>query len=172
MKVLVAVASKHGSTREIAQAIARELRALDVVADLHDMRDEVIDVDQYDGVVLGSAVYAGNWLLEAKRFSQAHREKLLNRPTWLFSSGPLAEGVPQPQTDPAKLITGIEGVPVLDHRIFVGKLDPIALGLGERLMAKVVGAPAGDFRDWDDIRAWAHEVASQLHARSTTGAGR
>jgi menaquinone-dependent protoporphyrinogen oxidase len=48
------------------------------------------------------------------------------------------------------------------HRVFVGKLNPGDLGFGERLMAKVVKAPEGDFRDWDAIRAWAREIAAAL----------
>jgi menaquinone-dependent protoporphyrinogen oxidase len=53
-------------------------------------------------------------------------------------------------------------VHVRDHKIFVGKLDTAGLGLGERLITKVVGAPAGDFRDWDEIRRWAREIAADL----------
>lgn len=48
------------------------------------------------------------------------------------------------------------------HRTFVGKLDSENLGFGERLMAKAVKAPEGDFRDWDGIRSWAKEIASAL----------
>ncbi|MDQ5824616.1 MAG: flavodoxin domain-containing protein [Chloroflexota bacterium] len=161
MKILVAVASKHGGTQGIAEAIAAELRTQNLAVDLHDMQDILIDVGQYDAVILGSAVYAGNWLPEAKHFIDLNHPELSRLPVWLFSSGPLGTVNPQPQVDPGKLVTNIGDVAVRDHKVFVGRLDPAGLGLGERLMSKVVGAPAGDFRNWDEIRAWARGVASE-----------
>ncbi|HEX5417857.1 MAG TPA: flavodoxin domain-containing protein [Chloroflexota bacterium] len=56
MKILVAVASRHGSTREIADVVAQELRASGHVAVPRDARD-VESVDEYDAAVVGSAVY-------------------------------------------------------------------------------------------------------------------
>ena len=55
MKALVAVASRHNSTREIAEAIAGELRASGLDADLR-AADAVVDISGYDAVVLGSGV--------------------------------------------------------------------------------------------------------------------
>ena len=55
MHVLVAVASRHGSTREIADAIAQELRMQGVDADVRHVED-VPDLNSYDAVVLGSAI--------------------------------------------------------------------------------------------------------------------
>jgi menaquinone-dependent protoporphyrinogen oxidase len=163
MTVLVAVASKHGSTHDIAGAIAGELRSAGLGVDLHDM-EEVTDLAGYSAAVLGSAIYMGNWLGEARRFVEQHAAELAALPVWLFSSGPLGEDDPTPHGEP-------EGVPPLvaatharDHRVFVGKLDPHELGLGEKLIAKAVHAPAGDFRDWDAIRAWAREIAAALAA--------
>jgi len=47
-------------------------------------------------------------------------------------------------------------------RLFAGKVDKAALGLGERVILKAVRAPEGDFRPWDDVRAWACEIAATL----------
>src|SRR5438128_10904375 len=88
MHVLVAVATRHGSTRGIADAIARELQALGVDADVRRV-DEVPDLENYDAVVLGSAVYMGSWESAANRFVQRCRAKLQTMPVWLFSSGPV-----------------------------------------------------------------------------------
>ena len=60
MHVLVTVASRHGSTREIADAIAQELRMPGIDADVRHV-EEVPDLNSYDAVVLGSAIYMGNW---------------------------------------------------------------------------------------------------------------
>jgi menaquinone-dependent protoporphyrinogen oxidase len=177
MKVLVAVASKHGSTREIASAIAEELRNSAIDADIEEV-SEVSSIRGYDAIILGSAVYMGSWLPEARSFPEHHRVALSKLPVWLFSSGPLGAEDPQPHDDPMKLIPSvlaapISGVEVRDHRVFVGKLDQAGLGFGERIAVKMVRAalgdyraPYGDFRDWDDIRGWAREIATELHSMS------
>lgn len=166
MTVLVAVASKHGSTREIAEAIAEQLRADNLSVDLRDA-DEVRDISGYEAVILGSAVYAGNWLPKARNFATRFRAELAHMPAWVFSSGPLGIDNPQPHDDPRKLAEPLGAVAVRDHRVFVGKLDMHSLGFGERLIARAVKAPEGDFRDWDAIRDWAHEIA--LAVRGSAG---
>src|SRR3954449_8839298 len=87
MNVLVAVASKHGSTREIAEAIAGELRSMGIDADLRGVGD-VESIAGYDALILGSALYMGNWLADAKDFANRFAGCLGTRPVWVFSSGP------------------------------------------------------------------------------------
>ncbi len=161
MRVLVTVASKHGSTREIADAIAEELRAENLSVDLIEASDVKV-VSGYDAVILGSAIYAGSWLPAAKHFAEAKRGELAALPVWVFSSGPLGKETPQPQDDPARLAAPLGDLRVMEHRVFVGKLDFDRLGLPERLIAKAVHAPEGDFRDWKDIRGWARGLAREI----------
>ena len=73
MKVLVAVASRHGSTREIAQMIAGELRAAGVEPDVREV-GTIASLDDYDAAVIGSAIYAGQWLPEARQFVEGCRK--------------------------------------------------------------------------------------------------
>ncbi len=161
LNILVAVASKHGSTNDIAAAIAEELRAAQFAVDLKDA-DAVDELRGYDAVVLGSAIYAGRWLPAAKQFAHQHHAQLATLPLWVFSSGPLGTTNPQPHDDPERLAAPLGDIAVRDHRIFVGKLDQRDLGVAERMIAKVVGAPYGDFRDWDTVGAWAHTIAAAL----------
>lgn len=163
MKILVAYASKHGNTREIAGTLADELSTQSLEADLI-QAGEVGDVACYDAVLLGSAIYMGNWLPDAKIFAQVFCDDLARLPVWLFSSGPLGSADPQPRNDPDGLARPLGAVKVRGHRIFAGKLDADDLGFGEHLMARLVGAPQGDFRDWDEIRSWAREIAAELTA--------
>ena len=60
-KVLVAYASRHGSTEGIGQRIAATLQVKDVDATAVPIGD-IKEVDGYDGYVVGSAVYALHWL--------------------------------------------------------------------------------------------------------------
>lgn len=97
MTILVAVASKHGSTREIAQVIADELRTAHLAVDLQDA-GAVGDIAGYDAVILGSAVYMGSWLPDAhSELAQRHHAALATLPVWVFSSGPLGTHDSQPQ---------------------------------------------------------------------------
>ena len=161
MRILVAVASRHGSTAEIAAAIAEELTAAGHTVDVRDVRTAG-DPAPYGAVVLGSAVYMGSWLPEATAFVEEHADRLHAVPVWLFSSGPLGADPPQPAGEPNMLGELVEETGAVEHRLFVGRLDKHALGLGERAVAGLVHAPAGDFRDWAAIRAWARAIAAAL----------
>ena len=161
MKIMVVAASKHGSTQEIAEAIGTELRQVGHQVTVYEAKDKPV-VAGYEAAVIGSAVYAGSWLSEARDFVAENQDALQAIPVWLFTSGPLGEENPQPVGDPVQLPELVEQTNAREHRIFVGKLDRDKLNLGEKLIVKVVKAPYGDFRDWDDIHAWASEVATAL----------
>ncbi len=159
MKVLVTSASRHGATREIAETIAGELRAAGLDADVLAM-SSVGSLDGYQAVVIGSAVYMGNWLAEARGFVEQHRAFLATVPVWLFSSGPVGFG----DVDQAKVAQLVEASHARGHQVFGGRLERRRLGLAERLLARMVRAAEGDYRDWEAIRAWAREVADGLRS--------
>ena len=160
MRVLVAAASKHGSTAEIAEAIAGHL-----VAAGHDVvvRDpEVVrDLEGVDAVVLGSAVYAGRWLAAAREFCERLGEKLDGRPVWLFSSGPLGDP-PKPTSDPVDVAAAVAAMRARGHQIFTGYIDRDKLSLVERAVVRAVHAAPGDFRDWVAIKDWSLLIDAQL----------
>lgn len=58
--VLVAYATKSGSTARIAEIIAEALREQGLQAEVRPAR-EVLKPAGYDAVVLGGALYAGRW---------------------------------------------------------------------------------------------------------------
>jgi menaquinone-dependent protoporphyrinogen oxidase len=160
MRVLIAVASKHGSTREIGEAIAGTLQSHNLEVDLEDV-DRIDDLDRYDAVILGSAVYIGRWIEEARRFAETHRQALQDRPVWLFSSGPIGDP-PLPEAESADMAAVAEQISARGARTFPGELDPSELSLKERLVTKAVRAQPGDFRPWDEIEAWANEIGADL----------
>lgn len=160
MRVLVASASKHGSTTEIARAIGTALLLRMVDAEVKSV-ESVVTIDTYDAVVLGSGVYMGHWLEPAKRFIEQHALELQQRPVWLFSSGPLGDP-PKPVTEPVDVADLIEATHAREHRIFAGSLDKHELGIAERAIVAAVRAPAGDFRPWDEIDAWAGAIVAEL----------
>jgi menaquinone-dependent protoporphyrinogen oxidase len=161
MTVLVAYASKHGSTSGIAEAIAGALVDHDVKAEAKSV-DTVEDLGPYEAVVLGSAVYAGSWMKDAVWFAERHGTDLARMPVWLFSSGPLGDDVKDHEEQPRQLPELRRTIAPRDHRVFFGALDTSVLGFAERMIAKAVKAPTGDFRDWDAIRGWAEQIAEEL----------
>ncbi len=158
MKFLIVVASKHGSTREIAEAMAQEIQAGGHDAELFDAA-AAPPPEGYDAAVIGSAIYIGRWMPEAQAYVEAHGAALAGMPVWLFSSGPLGEDYPEGMGLPHNLEDLMALTGAREHEVFVGKLDKDELGLGERLIARAVKAPAGDFRDWALIRRWARLIA-------------
>jgi len=162
MKVLVAVASKYGATSEIAQAVGEALREGGIENTVEQV-DRASAVELYDAVVVGSAVYAGHWLKGAKEFVEANAQALATRPTWLFSSGPIGHP-PKPEEDPVDAAPMVEMTVARDHRVFPGKLDKRKLNFGEKALVIALRAPEGDYRDWDEIRAWATDIAHTLQA--------
>lgn len=165
-KVLVAYASKHKATAEIAQAIGealREFQALDI--DIRSV-ELVEDIRSYDAVVLGSAVYAGQWQSSAADFLKSYEQTLSQRPVWLFSSGPVSDEdtktTKKEWTLPEALTAVAERIKPRDITVFQGKLDVSQLNFLERSVIKLVKAPTGDFRNWNLIRGWAIGIAEAL----------
>ena len=175
MKVLVSAASKHGATAEIAEALGKALRdALhergddEVVVDVRPA-EQVRSVEDYDTVVLGSAVYAGHWLEPARELAERHAGAMAARPVWLFSSGPVGDP-PKPAEEESVDVTGIlEATGARDHRVFSGKLDKGTLGFAEKAIVLALRVAEGDFRDWEVIRVWAREIAAELHPEDLAG---
>lgn len=169
-KVLVAYATRHGATRGIAERIATILAAegLDCrVASVRDAPDPTI----VDAVVIGSAAYFGNWLREAKRWSQANSATLRGRPVWLFTSGPV--GPPSEETKREALLPRARSdlerlLKPRGHVVFAGAFDPRnrPRSIGERVMRLMPASrdllPPGDWREWDLIEAWSRGVAREV----------
>ena len=175
MSVLVAYASRHGATQGIAERIADRLRQ-DGLAAAAVTAHDVDDLAPYDAVVVGSAAYMFHWLADAMRFVQRNRHELAARPLWLFSSGPLgtdpvdAKGRDQlVAAEPKEFPELKETLHPREARVFFGAYDTerAAHRLGGAADAPPAGPareamPAGDFRDWAAIDAWADGIAAAL----------
>lgn len=165
--LLIAYASKHGATAEIAEQIGAVLRE-------HDLTPEILPVERvtgltsYAAVVIGSAVYAGSWRKEAIAFLEHYEQQLAARPVWLFSSGPTGEG------EPSELMQGwrfpeaqqpiADRIQPRDIAFFHGALDTENLSFVEKLVVKGLNVPTGDYRDWQMITEWAENIAQAVKA--------
>ena len=169
--LLVAYATRHGSTRGIAERIAQVLQASGHRTDLKPV-EEVSGLPGYDGFVIGSAAYAGSWLKSASTFVRRNQGFLAERPLWLFSSGPLGAAAGKESQsvleryEPKELSQFKAALNPRGTRVFYGALDPSQLSFIESLPRRLPAGrrlmPAGDFRDWPAIEGWAQEIAAAL----------
>ena len=170
MRVLVVYATAYGATKGIAERIADTLRERGLTADLFSADDpdlRELDLADYEGFVIGSAIHAGSWLKSAVEFVRDNRDILAVRPVWLFSSGPIGErAVGAPQPDPKQIDEFRGALEVKDHVVFGGAFDPNTADLSRAswLERQVVARllPSGDYRNWEDISAWASRIAWKL----------
>ncbi len=156
--MLVVYATKLGSNREIAETMAQVLRDAGHRAAAQAARD-VRRLDDWDAVILGSALYAAYWQKDARRFAESFREELQARPLWLFSSGPLDRRLAkadQPITPHGAEITA--GLGARNHRTFGGRLTTDADVSAQVLQTHRMG----DFRDWQAIVDYAYRIAREL----------
>jgi menaquinone-dependent protoporphyrinogen oxidase len=161
MKILVAAASRHGATQEIADSIGRTLNAEGLAASVLPIA-EAGDLGGYDAFVVGSAVYMGHWLDPATTFVAHGSETLSRRPTWLFSSGPVGDPPRPHEPEAVDVDDVVSKTHAKEHRLFAGKLDKSKLGFGERAIMRAFRAQEGDYRDWDDVATWARAIAGEL----------
>jgi len=160
-KVLVAYATRYGSTREVAEAAAALLRGHGVDADVLSVKD-VTALDGYAGVVLAAPFYIGSMLRDATAFLERHRAALEVVPVALLTLGPLraSDDMTEARKQLDGALTKLEWLRPVAADMFVGKYDPARLRLLDKLITLPPASPlhcvgAHDERDWDAIRAWA-----------------
>jgi menaquinone-dependent protoporphyrinogen oxidase len=165
MTVLVAYASKRGSTAEIAETIAATLRREGLGVCL-ERAEDVQSLDPYDAVVLGSAVYMKRWRGDARHFLKKHRKAFRQTPFWVFSSGPVGDPAKDnPEwNEPPKIAEKVEELGGREHVVFGGRLPAEPQGFIEKAMVEGTPREYRDRRDWTEIRGWAQRIASELTA--------
>ena len=164
--VLVAYATKHGSTEEVAQAVAAALGERGLHVEVR-RADEVERVESYDAVVLGSALYMGRVHEGARTFLRRHRLALATLPVAIFGMGPKTMTDTDVASSLAQLERGLAKFPEVEPvsvAIFGGVVDP------EKLHFPFNRMPATDARDWDAISAWAAELIPPLGGPSVAPA--
>ena len=172
--VLVAYATHAGSTQEVAEAIAAELRQNGLSCDLKKAR-EVRSLEGYSAVVLGAPLYIFHWLGDAKKFLKQHRAALASRhgsgrPLAIFALGPMNDDDKETKGAREQLDKDLLQFPWLkpvDIQIFGGRYDPAKLHFPYSLMMAMPAnpmkqIPASDVRNWAQIKAWAGMIANKF----------
>lgn len=163
-RILVAHASRAGSTAEVAEAIGRVLHEHDLDVDVRAVK-EVESLAGYDAVVLGTAIWAGRPLPEARQFLATHRAALVDRPVAYFAlceilrvDTPATRGRARRFLDPLReLKQPIAGEAFAGKKVY-SNVHPLV----RWIMIHLVRSPEGDWRDWNTVRAWAVALAPRL----------
>lgn len=158
-RVLVAYGTERRGTAEIAEAIAKVLRERGAVVDCLSA-DRVRDVSAYDAFVIGGALYMARWHRHARRFVARFAPALRERPTWLFSSGPLDDSAANTTIPPVRGVARwMRRIGARGHMTFGGRLASDARGFIAAAMAK---KNSGDWRDHHQIQTWAEQLATAI----------
>lgn len=168
-RVLVAYASKYGSTQEVAEAVAETLQENGLTVDIEPMK-KVKDLEGYAVVVLGAPLYMLHLHTDARSFLSKHRKALKKRRVAVFALGPFHDKENEWEEVREQLDKELAKFPELAPiavQIFGGKFDPENLRFPDNLIASLPASPlhnmpAIDVRDWTAIRDWANKLAMQL----------
>jgi menaquinone-dependent protoporphyrinogen oxidase len=170
--ILVAYATRYGSTQEVAEAVSTRLRERGLHVVVRRAR-EVRSLDAFDAVVIGSPLYIGSLLREARRFLKRHRPAFSQMPVALFVLGPVHGGkeLDDARTQFAAVLARLPWLKPVAAEVFVGKYDPAKLRFPDSLLAVLPasplrGVPAHDGHDWDALRAWADTLPAALERRA------
>jgi menaquinone-dependent protoporphyrinogen oxidase len=167
--ILVAYATRYGSTQEVAERVAATLREHGLTVDVKPAR-QVRDLEGYRAVVLGAPLYIGRWLKDAQNFLKRHQQALIERPVAMFTLGPTrAEELKAPQVRDQldQELAKYPWLKPITAELFGGKYDPASLRFPDSLLgilpaSPLHNAPASDIRDWDAISTWANSLATKL----------
>jgi menaquinone-dependent protoporphyrinogen oxidase len=162
-KLLVAYATRHGSTAGVAKAIGEVLHEGDVEVDVR-LAQDVSDLSPYRAVIVGSAIRMGRWLPEAVQFVEAHQEALSRLPmAYFLVCLTMCDDTEDSRRTVASYLDPVRSiVQPVDIGLFAGAVDYRKASLLLRLFMKLAKTPEGDFRRWDEIRAWAANLRQKL----------
>jgi menaquinone-dependent protoporphyrinogen oxidase len=167
--VLVAYATRSGSTREVAESVADTLREGGIGVSIQPLR-EAKKIDEFSAVVIGAPLYMFHWHKDALRFLSRQRDALNQRPVAIFALGPIQPEKKQFEDARTQLNQELAKYPCLEPiavEIFGGRFEPTSLRFPYNLIPALKNMPASDLRDWSAIRAWANELTELLVTLAT-----
>ena len=162
-RVLVAYATRNGSTAEIAQAVGRELEKNGAEVTVADMKT-VGSLEGYSAVVIGGPLYMGSMDKPVRLFVAKFLAQLAEVPVAAFAVG-LAPEDPRPEAvgfAMESLKKAVLPLSPVSSVLFAGKLDPAKLNFLMRRFMEMAKIPSGDFRNWDAIAAWADGLLEKM----------
>lgn len=176
MKVLIVYGTRYGTAAEIAEEIGKVMEAEGAVVDLVNLKGlKNYDVSPYDLVVAGSGIKMGKWTGESLKFLKKNRDSLLDKKVALFVSCGSANKEESRAEGQEKYLDEVAQKYLKNQPVATGLFgsvyDPDAKhGLMYNFTKKYVKeelekegidtSKRYDYRDWDEIRAWARKLVA------------
>lgn len=166
-KLLVAYATRYGSTEEVAHSITSTLSQLGIHVDVSPMHD-IHTIDDYDAIILGAPLYIGKLHNNAHHFLARFKEQLVRKPIAIFALGPISNDEEEMQGSRNQLDRNLghyDWLKPIAVEMFVGKYDPAKLNFFHKLLTVLPASPihgltATDNRNWDAINKWTNDLVS------------
>ena len=166
-RILIAYATRAGSTAEVADAIGKKLSPSGIQVDVKPVKT-VKNIGSYDAVILGTGIRAGQVYPEVKKILQKHKQALSSIPVAYFV---VCMSLKDNNEATRKIASGyLDSLRSLlspvDVGLFAGKMDYSKLGFLARIIVRrMAKVPEGDFRDWKAIEVWAANVLPKLEKK-------
>jgi menaquinone-dependent protoporphyrinogen oxidase len=164
--ILVAYATRSGSTVELAHAVAEILSEYGLKQEVCLAR-KVTSLAQSSAVVLIAPLYFGRLHREATAFLKHHRPDLERRPVALIVPGPVRDEEKEWAGARQQLnreMVRFSWLKPMSLHLVGGIWDPARLGFPLKLVPALRRMPRMDARDWNSIRADARELAARLQS--------
>jgi menaquinone-dependent protoporphyrinogen oxidase len=157
MDILVAYATKHGSTQQVATTLAMIAREGGARVELDQARALRGTVTGRALVILGAPLYSGRWHRDAHRFLKRHRTELAGVPLAVFALGPRTDTVDAWHRSYAQLHHALGKHPWL---------HPVAVAMFGGVDPPGRNHPHRDLRDWPAIHHWATQTLAAVEQES------
>ena len=167
-RVLVAYASRCGSTGSVAEAIGHVLCGMGASVDVR-LVENVKDLSLYQAVIVGSAIRRGKWLPEATAFVKSNQDTFSRLPIAYFVVCLTMKDDTAENRD--KVLAYLDPVRNDTPRLrpagvglFPGVLDFGKLSFVNQSIFKAKGVSEGDYRNLAAEKGWASNVGPALVA--------
>jgi menaquinone-dependent protoporphyrinogen oxidase len=165
-RVLVAFATRFGSTREIVSAMVHELNSSGIDAHAAEATSS-LNPDHYDAFVIGSPIYGSKWLAAAGMFAAITSDRIDGKPVALFSVGTLAlnnsqAGEREHQDFVDNLADIAPKLNIVSDALFAGYFERSNLPWYLRIIDRFAPTPQGDHRDWQAIQSWTKSLVPKF----------
>lgn len=178
MKVLIVYGTRYGTATEISEEIARVMESEEIEVDVKDARSlKHFDISPYQLVVVGSGIKMGKWTKKSLNFLKENKEALASRHVAIFVTCGAANEEKNRAEGQEKYLDQVAATNLVNEPVTTGlfgsKYDPDAKhGLMYDFTMKFIkkdlekqGIDTSkpiDYRNWDEIRAWARGLAESL----------
>lgn len=162
--ILIAFATRGGTTQKVAENLARALREHQTLVEVRPI-EQVRDLSSYRAVVVGSGMRDEKWLPEAVRFVREHQQALKQVPlVYFLVYSDLLQAFPQRVEEVLGHLSEVrQTVEPLEVAIF--SRDPTSLPPQMQVNTKAM--PDGPWGNWDSLQNWAGRLYQTFNRPNT-----